>query len=210
MWFDDLREFCGWQTSWEHPESSLCMLRSLVQEEKRIIQFTDDCSHAKTQQIFRSQFVRSSRFVDLPSLSTPERSLEKYTENSKIYWNKFIISKFQIPSQKHSTTEQTFDEMTKLTEWLSGLVVFFGVYWILVTRKVSNQFTEDFFFHIQISPIVIVLLLGVSWGWWDGVCGCDLIIKMFLTSGLCCNYCALSNIDIQWVQRGSRWADGWD
>lgn len=53
-------------------------------------------------------------------------------------------------------------KMTKLTEWLTGLAVFFGVYWILVTKKVSNQFTEDFYFHIQISPVVIVLLLAVS------------------------------------------------
>jgi hypothetical protein len=53
------------------------------------------------------------------------------------------------------------NKMTKLTEWLTGLAVFFGIYWILVTKKVSNQFTEDFYFHIQISPVIIVLLLGV-------------------------------------------------
>lgn len=141
-------------------------MSGLDQDEKQeIIQFTDNLtSHMQnTTAILRlARTVRSARFVDRAvsfcRVSRSSRKIRVLIDNIRISQRE----KYFSSCSKHSTTEQTFD-MTKLTEWLTGLAVFFGIYWILVTRKVSNQFTEDFFFHIQISPIVAVLLLGVSW-----------------------------------------------
>lgn len=52
--------------------------------------------------------------------------------------------------------------MTKLGEWLLGLTVFFGIYAALVTKQIKHQFIDDFFFEVQILPLVLIALLGVS------------------------------------------------
>ena len=55
--------------------------------------------------------------------------------------------------------------MTKLGEWLFGLSIFFGIYTALVTKQVKHQMIDDYFFAIQILPIVLIILLGVSNIW---------------------------------------------
>jgi hypothetical protein len=52
--------------------------------------------------------------------------------------------------------------MTKLGEWLLGLTIFFGIYTALITRQIKHQIIDDYFFHIQILPLVLIILLGVS------------------------------------------------
>lgn len=53
-------------------------------------------------------------------------------------------------------------KMTKLAEWLTGLAVFFGIYAALVTKQIKHQFVDDYYFEIQIFPLICIVLLGVS------------------------------------------------
>lgn len=53
-------------------------------------------------------------------------------------------------------------KMTKLAEWLTGLAVFFGIYAALVTKQIKHHFIDDFYFEIQIFPLICIVLLGVS------------------------------------------------
>lgn len=53
-------------------------------------------------------------------------------------------------------------KMTKLAEWLTGLTVFFGIYAALVTKQIKHHFVDDYFFEIQIFPLICIVLLGVS------------------------------------------------
>ena len=52
--------------------------------------------------------------------------------------------------------------MTKLGEWLIGLSLFFGIYTALLTEQIEHHLIDDFYFEIQILPIVLIILLGVS------------------------------------------------
>lgn len=52
--------------------------------------------------------------------------------------------------------------MTKLGEWLFGLTIFLGIYTAIVTEQVKSVFLEEWMFEIQILPIFLVLMLGVS------------------------------------------------
>ena len=52
--------------------------------------------------------------------------------------------------------------MTKLMEWLVAGLAFLGVYFALIFKKVDHKLIDDWMFEIQISPIVLVLLFGVS------------------------------------------------
>lgn len=61
-----------------------------------------------------------------------------------------------------NSQEPQEDKMTKLGEWLFGLTIFFGIYTALMTRQVKHQLIDDYFFHIQILPAVLIILLGVS------------------------------------------------
>lgn len=47
-------------------------------------------------------------------------------------------------------------------EWLLGLTIFFAIYVALVTKQIKFQIIEDFFFEIQILPVVLIAMLGVS------------------------------------------------
>lgn len=51
--------------------------------------------------------------------------------------------------------------MTKLGEWLIGLSLFFGIYTALLTKQINHQLIDDYFFEIQILPVVLIILLGV-------------------------------------------------
>lgn len=52
--------------------------------------------------------------------------------------------------------------MTKLGEWLIGLAVFLAIYIALLTKQINSRIVDDYYFEIQILPIVLILLLGVS------------------------------------------------
>ena len=52
--------------------------------------------------------------------------------------------------------------MTKLNEWVFGLSVFFGIYMALVTKRIKHEIIDDYMFFIQILPLILVALLGVS------------------------------------------------
>jgi hypothetical protein len=52
--------------------------------------------------------------------------------------------------------------MTKLGEWLFGLLLFFTIYGLLVTGQVKHPLVEKFIFEIKILPIILIILLGVS------------------------------------------------
>lgn len=52
--------------------------------------------------------------------------------------------------------------MTKLGEWLIGLAVFFAIYFALLSNQINSQIVDDFYFEIQILPVILILLLGVS------------------------------------------------
>lgn len=52
--------------------------------------------------------------------------------------------------------------MTKLNEWVFGLSVFFGIYSALVTRRIKHEILDEYMFFIQILPLILIVLLGVS------------------------------------------------
>lgn len=56
--------------------------------------------------------------------------------------------------------------MTKLGEWLIGLTLFFGIYTALLTKQIEHHLVlnlvDTYFFEIQILPVVLIFLLGVS------------------------------------------------
>ena len=52
--------------------------------------------------------------------------------------------------------------MTKLGEWLFGLTLFFGVYMAVVSKQVKHELIDKYFFEIQILPLILIVLLGVS------------------------------------------------
>lgn len=53
-------------------------------------------------------------------------------------------------------------KMTKLGEWLFGLTLFFGVYMAVVSKQVKHELIDKYFFEIQILPLILIVLLGVS------------------------------------------------
>lgn len=52
--------------------------------------------------------------------------------------------------------------MTKLGEWLTAFSVLLAIYGSLVTRQITNDWSEAWMFEIQIAPIIAVGLFGVS------------------------------------------------
>lgn len=52
--------------------------------------------------------------------------------------------------------------MTKLNDWLLGLTVFFGIYAALVTKQIEHELLDKNMFLIQIFPLILIILLGVS------------------------------------------------
>lgn len=52
--------------------------------------------------------------------------------------------------------------MTKLTEWLFGLTIFFGVYTAIITRQVNHPLFDKYDLEIKFLPLVLIILLGVS------------------------------------------------
>ncbi|KAG5670560.1 hypothetical protein PVAND_000814 [Polypedilum vanderplanki] len=51
--------------------------------------------------------------------------------------------------------------MTKLTEWLVALSVFFGIYLAIITKQFKHSFFEEHLFEIKILPLVLIFLLGI-------------------------------------------------
>jgi H+/Cl- antiporter ClcA len=52
-------------------------------------------------------------------------------------------------------------KMTKLTEWLVALGVFFGLYAAVITKQFKHPIFEEYLFEIKILPLVLIFLLGV-------------------------------------------------
>lgn len=71
------------------------------------------------------------------------------------------MSEFVI-SFKVFCLESLKQKMTKLGEWLIGLAVFFAIYFALLSNQINSQIVDDFYFEIQILPVILILLLGVS------------------------------------------------
>ena len=51
--------------------------------------------------------------------------------------------------------------MTKLTEWLSGLVLLFGVWYSLLTEKIGSQFAQEHPLFVLLWPVGLVALFGI-------------------------------------------------
>lgn len=73
--------------------------------------------------------------------------------------------------------------MTKLGEWLIGLAVFFAIYFALLSNQINSQIVDDFYFEIQILPVILILLLGVSAD--DAIIVITLLLKSFHNSTSC-------------------------
>lgn len=52
--------------------------------------------------------------------------------------------------------------MTKLQEWLAGLGILFAIWFHLITSKDHSTFANENYNVILYSPIVFVLIFGVS------------------------------------------------
>lgn len=84
--------------------------------------------------------------------------------------------------------------MTKLNEWLLGLTVFFGIYTALVTKSIKHDLIDEYMFYIQILPIVLVVLLGVSSD--DLKMSLNKLIDSSHLSDLCSNNGTLQNANV--------------
>lgn len=47
-------------------------------------------------------------------------------------------------------------------EWMMAAVVFFGVYFAIVSRQVKHDVFDQYMFEIQLSPLILLVLFGVS------------------------------------------------
>lgn len=52
--------------------------------------------------------------------------------------------------------------MTKLTEWLTIFIALLSVWYLLLTRKIAKDFATENELLILYSPIIAILLFGVS------------------------------------------------
>ena len=52
--------------------------------------------------------------------------------------------------------------MTKLMEWLAAAAAFFAVYFSIVCRQVQHPVFDQYMFAIQLSPLILLVLFGVS------------------------------------------------
>lgn len=87
--------------------------------------------------------------------------------------------------------------MTKLGEWLLGSSIFLAVYVAAITKSIKHQFVDDYYFQIQIMPVVIVALLGVS----ADVASYESLDDKTFISVLRIRHSSLQNADFQRMQR---------
>uniref|UniRef100_A0A2M4CQE9 Dolichol-phosphate mannosyltransferase subunit 3 n=1 Tax=Anopheles darlingi TaxID=43151 RepID=A0A2M4CQE9_ANODA len=52
--------------------------------------------------------------------------------------------------------------MTKLFEWLMAAACFLSVYFAIVLRQVKHELLDQYMLEIQLSPIFLLILFGVS------------------------------------------------
>lgn len=52
--------------------------------------------------------------------------------------------------------------MTKLMQWIFVLNLFAAIYTVLIFNQLESKFVDKWMFEIQISPIVLIALFGVS------------------------------------------------
>lgn len=47
-------------------------------------------------------------------------------------------------------------------EWLAAAAAFFAVYLAIVTRQLRSDLLDEYMFEIKLSPVILVVLFGVS------------------------------------------------